>query len=173
MSGLNGGNPRELHALENLTQETIAKVTLAPAQRNFPNVVDDSHVASVVVRVPEALSQIAGIAWKTVSAHGRAKRIDGVVNRMGPRVSALHLQTVIHAVSDFGLQTMVDGVELVDLVIGLQQGIIVDGVKRQSTELLPNVEVSAADRRRYGLGADCGTAKGIARIAAVLHQLLN
>ncbi len=78
-----------------------------------------------------------------------------------------------HSVSYFCLQTVVDGIELIDLVVRLEQGIVVDRIKRQNPEFLTLIQVPAAHGCSDALRANSCTAKRIARIAAVLNQLLH
>ena len=70
MPGLRSRNPRELHAFEDFPQHAAVEVTLAPAQRYLPDVVDHRHVPDVVIRVSPILIEVAGVARERAIALG-------------------------------------------------------------------------------------------------------
>ena len=71
-----------------------------------------------------------------------------------------------HAMRELALQSVIDGVECVDLVVGLKQRVVIHCVKRELAELEALIEQGTADRFR-------GAAVGIGRIATIRDQLGN
>src|SRR5579864_3171595 len=85
---------------------------------------------------------------------------------MGPSVRYLNLEALAHSMREFGLQPMVDGVELSNLVERLEHRIVVDSIERKQANVAPIIQVQAGNVG--GRASKC-----IARVAAKLNQRLH
>src|SRR5262249_42847126 len=95
-----------------------------------------------------------------------SQRVRRVVQRMRPRVGALHLQTVAQPMSQFQLHRVVARIRARSLIERLKQGVVSDRIEGENREVTSVVQ---------GLSRNISgrTSKGIRRITAVRYETGN
>ncbi len=93
------------------------------------NEVDDAAVASVEAGVSFFAAEVEGVDGEISIVDGGEKAVGRIVERVGVGVRAADLEAVVEALVDLDLQTVVPGVAAGLIAEGVEEGVVVDGVK--------------------------------------------
>src|SRR6202041_506312 len=163
-AGLKGGDAAEFPTCQRTPDETFIEASLAAADVGLVNEIDDAAMAGVKTGVAFLAAQIEGIDREIAIAEGIREWVGGIVQSVGIGVRALDLQAVEVAFGDLNLQAVVPGMAAAFVEESVNEGVVVDGVKRQHAEFLAQEKIAE-------LQSGFAAAEGVGGISAERLEL--